>query len=150
MRKENVCQTSLVLTLFAIASIFIMVMLMTLLFGCTSVVVPDTEVCAVSGLMSAGADCSHTLAKPPQTRSMDLDEWINFLEPQKEVRDPVHGSLIRAQHGAALCQSSEDWNKQKTALEQACKLLGSKCTYEIKRGAGLDKQEKNQPGPEKR
>lgn len=50
---------------------------------------------------------------------MAFDEYVAFLEPNNE-------------RGGALCQSSEDWNKQKTALEEACRELGPRCRYEIR------------------
>lgn len=84
------------------------------LSGC-GVTIPNTKVCAVAGRLSAGADCAYTLS--PKTEEMNLDEFITFLEPT-ETR------------GAALCQSAEDWNKLKTALELACKKLGSACKKE--------------------
>ncbi len=84
----------------------------------------------VAGVMAAGADCNHTLQEKP--RSMNLDEFIEFLEPQAKVIDPNTGQVIKPARGPALCQSSDDWNKMKTALEQACKKLGPWCSYEIK------------------
>lgn len=81
---------------------------------------PNTEVCSVAGLLAAGMDCAETLTH--KTRSMNLDETIEFLEPQTGPKAK----------GAALCQSADDWSKQKIALEQACELLGSKCTYDMK------------------
>lgn len=95
------------------------------LVSCANVQVANTEVCAVAGVMAAGMDCAETLSQ--KTRSMDLTETIKFLEPQ--LADPVKKTPAR---GAAMCQSADDWNKQKTALESACKILGKSCTYEIK------------------
>lgn len=81
--------------------------------------------------MAAGADCTHTLT--PQTREMNLDQFIQFLEPQPERPDPDHPGQTLPARGGAMCQSSSDWGAQKTALEKACKELGSRCTYEIKK-----------------
>jgi len=80
--------------------------------------------------MAAGADCTHTLAA--QTRELDIDEFIQFLEPQPERPDPDHPGQMLPARGGAMCQSADDWGKQKTALEQACKELGDRCTYEIR------------------
>lgn len=77
---------------------------------------PDTEVCAVAGKMVLGADCANTLSD--KKRSMTFEEFVEYLEPSDT-------------HGPALCQKTSDWNKLKTALEQACHKLGSQCTYEI-------------------
>ena len=85
--------------------------------SCSTVQIPDTEFCAVAGVIYAGADCAHTIKDQP--RSMSRDEFFDFLEPNETK-------------GAALCQSATDAEKLKTALEQACKILGNKCTYEQK------------------
>jgi len=62
---------------------------------------------------------------------MNLDEFIDFLEPQEERPDPKNPGKTLPARGAALCQSASDWNKMKTDLETACKMLGNRCTYEI-------------------
>lgn len=85
--------------------------------GCTSIQLPNVQVCAVSGVLSAGMDCAKTLSD--ETAQMTLDETIQFLEPTDT-------------RGAAICQSAEDWNKLKTALEVACEKLGRACTREAK------------------
>jgi hypothetical protein len=69
--------------------------------------------------MSAGADCAYTLSD--KTESMTLDEFITFLEPQ-----------IQPPKGAAVCMSSEDYSQIKTAIEQACKKLGTSCVTQLK------------------
>lgn len=81
--------------------------------------------------MAAGADCDHTLSDQP--RSMSLDEFIKFLEPQFEVKDPKTGKVVSPARGAALCQSADDWNSLKTSLEQACKKMGNLCKFEIQK-----------------
>ncbi len=107
--------------------IFLNTFVLILLANCASTEVPNTEVCAVAGVLSAGMDCAETLTA--KTRSMDLHQAITFLEPQEEITNP-DGTVTPAR-GAALCQSSEDWGEMKTALEQACKILGPRCTYEM-------------------
>lgn len=89
-----------------------------LLSGCT-ITLPDVKVCAVAGMMSAGSDCAYTISG--ETSSMDLNQWIEFLEPQVEPA-----------RGAAMCMSSSDFAKIKTVIEQACKKLGTSCTKEAK------------------
>ena len=69
--------------------------------------------------MSAGADCAYTISGDGS--SMDLNQWVEFLEPQAEPS-----------RGAAMCMSSEDFTKIKTVIEQACKRLGGACTKEAK------------------
>lgn len=95
----------------------------------TDIKIPDTEVCAVSGVMAAGADCVNTLSY--NQRSMTLDQWVDFLEPQQ--MKVIDGKVVRRERGPALCQSSEDWNKQKTELEKICKKIGAACTYEMQK-----------------
>jgi hypothetical protein len=93
--------------------------------------VRDTRVCAVAGVMRAGADCAWTLSD--RTEEMTLDEFIDFLEPQPERPDPVDPRKTLPARGGAICQSAEDWNSLKTSLDQACRLLGESCTYEMKK-----------------
>ena len=93
-----------------------------ILQGCNSIKIENTEICSISGMMSAGMDCAETLT--PKTRSMNLDETIKFLEPHADI-DPAK------KRAGAMCQSAEDWNKMKTSLEQACAILGNRCTYEL-------------------
>lgn len=74
---------------------------------------------------------------------MTFDEYIAFLEPQ--LADPSKNLTAR---GGAICQSASDWNKLKTSLEQACKILGNNCSFEIKTsidqlGATINKLQTN-------
>lgn len=55
---------------------------------------------------------------------MTLNEYIDFLEPQ-----PAHGG--NPARAGAICESAADWTKKKTALEQACRELGRRCSFEI-------------------
>lgn len=112
-------------------NVFLSLFALTLLASCSStgVKVPNTEVCTVAGITAAGAICAMTLS--PHTRNMTLDEFIEFLEPKEAQVDPT-GKVTSPARGGALCQSAEDWNKQKTALEKACIKLGKKCTYEMR------------------
>lgn len=97
------------------------------LSACVSV--PNTRTCTAAGSVAQGAICAETLTG--RTSEMDLDEFLDFLEPQEERPDPARpGQRLPARAGA-LCQSSEDWNKMKTALEQACRELGRRCSYEV-------------------
>lgn len=97
--------------------------------GCSTVQVPNTEACSVAGVLIAGADCSETTSN--RTRSMSMAEFLDWLEPQAEVRDEK-GNVTRKSRAGALCQSAEDYKRQKTAMEQACYKLGKMCSYEIK------------------
>ena len=78
-----------------------------------------------------GADCAYTLSD--DTEEMTLDEFIEFLEPQEEKRDPLNQQVVLAPaRSGALCQSAEDWMKLKTALTQACEKLKKACSKELK------------------
>lgn len=105
-----------------------------ILFGlqasCSTIQIPNSKICTPAGMMSAGADCAYTLDS--KTEEMTLDEFLEFLEPKEEVRDPVTNALIEPARGGALCTPASDFTAQKTALEQACAALGNKCSYEIK------------------
>ena len=98
-----------------------MVLPFLLLSSCVSI--PDTTVCSVAGVMSAGAVCVHT--NNDQTHDMTLDEFIAFLKP-------VPATETTPARDGAKCMSAEDYTKQKTALEVACRELGRRCTYEMK------------------
>ena len=87
--------------------------------SCAHVEVPNVKACAVAGSLTNGMDCVYTLSS--ETEEMSADEMIYFLEPDPELNKP-----------AAICQASEDWNKIKTALEQACTQLKKRCSYEMK------------------
>lgn len=87
--------------------------------------VRNTEVCTVAGVLSAGMDCAETQAD--KTRSMNLDETIEFLEPQ--IADPKTGRKERA---GAMCFSSDHFNTNKTDLEILCAKLGKACSLEVK------------------
>jgi hypothetical protein len=84
-----------------------------LIISCANVSVPNIEVCTVAGNIQLGSVCANTLSD--ETRDLSFEETIEFLEPS-EIR------------GGALFLSASDFNKLKTALEQAC--VKNKCRYE--------------------
>jgi len=98
--------------------------------SCTNVNIPDVKVCAVAGIMAAGADCAYTLSD--ETEEMTLNQFVEFLEPQAEKPDPADPTKVIPARGPALCQSTEDYTKIKIALEQACKKLGSSCSKKMR------------------
>jgi len=121
---------SLWLNSFSLAFSFSLFITVIATAGCT-IKIPNVKVCAVAGIMAAGADCAYTLSD--ETEELSLKEFINFLEPQVEKPDPDNpGEMIPAR-GPALCQSTEDYTKIKIALEQACKKLGSGCSKELRK-----------------
>ena len=99
--------------------------------ACT-VQIPDVKVCAVAGVMAAGADCAYTLSDTVE--EMTLEQFLEFLEPQPERPDPSDPTKTLPARGPALCQSTDDYTRVKIALEQACKKLGTSCSKEVKEG----------------
>lgn len=79
----------------------------------------NTNLCSVSGSLSKGMICAETLTR--KTSEINLEQTIKFLEA-----DPNTGK------GAALCQSSDDWRKNLTTLEQACAALKNRCKPELR------------------
>lgn len=108
--------------------ILFVTMLLVSLSGCKEIEIKNSEFCAVAGILAAGMDCANSLK--PDTRSMDLDETIAWLEPSEAVLDS-NGKEVVPARGAAICQSSNDFNENKTTLEIACRMLGKKCSYQL-------------------
>ena len=102
--------------------------LLPLALSSCSVTVPNVMLCTTAGVMSAGGDCAKSLSD--DTATLDLDQWIEFLEPQ--VEQVLPGDVKIPARGGALCMSSDDFAKLKTAMEQACHKLGRWCSYEVK------------------
>lgn len=100
-----------------------------LLSGCAAITVPNTRFCSVAGTISAGADCAYTLTD--RTEEMDLEEFIDFLEPQLERPDPKKPGAILPERGGAICRSSQDEAALMIALEQACRKLGTTCQPQV-------------------
>lgn len=101
-----------------------------MLAGCKTVEIKDTRECTVAGVFQAGFDCATTNSS--EVSQMDLEQSIEWLEPQPERTDPVTKKKLPARAGA-ICRSDEDFTAQKTQLEQACALLRDRCTPEIKK-----------------
>lgn len=113
--------------------------------GCAfnEIVIPNTNPCAVAGVMSAGGICAETLTDIK--RDLTLDEWLDFLEPQEArtcvpvpgmpvcSNPPLPGTpVLLPERGPGIVLSSIDYEKQKTALDQACRALGRNCSYALK------------------
>lgn len=62
---------------------------------------------------------------------MTMDQFLDFLESVPERPDPTNPGKTLPAHGAALCMSVEDWNIMKTELEEACRQMGSHCSFAI-------------------
>ena len=70
--------------------------------------------------MSAGADCAYTL--DPRTEEINLDELIDFLEPNEETKK-----------AGAMIMSAKSWQALKTEFEKACRMLGGRCKTDLKK-----------------
>lgn len=99
-------------------------------FTCKKVVVEETEICSAAGSLLAGADCASTVV-PGKTREMNFSDYMDFLGAMPDKIDNT-GKVIEKGRGGAICQSSSDFTKMKTALDQACEYLGDRCSYELK------------------
>lgn len=108
------------------------------LSACVSV--PDTSACAVNGALSNGGTCVTTLSGV--TRELSFQGMLDLLDAMPVAyTDPDTGMPVAA-HGAAIIQSAADWNAQKTALEEACRELGNRCSYAVTQA--LDSMEKTE------
>jgi predicted ATP-grasp superfamily ATP-dependent carboligase len=92
------------------------------LSSCGSVTIHDSNVCAIAGVVSAGANCN-TIISGIKTQ-LDEDELIKMLEPNKD-------------RAGAIIIPAKDFVDIKTSLEQACVLLKNRCTEEVKKNIKL-------------
>ncbi len=81
-----------------------------------SVEIPNVTLCAVAGSLKDGAACAET--STDVTRDLTFSQFLDFLEP-------------KTGKGAAICLSSQDYGRIKTAIDQVCKKTGA-CSYEVK------------------
>jgi hypothetical protein len=79
-------------------------------------------------VLSQGADCVTSLSGKHE--ELNLDQFIDFLEPQPEKINP--DGTKTPERGAAVCLSADDWIALKTAIQQLCEKVGSFCTKEVK------------------
>jgi len=102
-----------------------------LLNGCKGVELTNDAACSATSFLSNGMDCAESLTR--KTTHLTLEQSIEFLEPQPERIDKKTGKKI-PERGGAICQSVEDWNGRRTALDIACRKAKKRCTQEM-RGA---------------
>lgn len=98
--------------------------------SCQSIQISDKEVCSVTGKLSAGGTCTHTLSDEIHYKT--FEQYIDWLSAKPERPDPDHEGQKLPPHGAALCMSANDWAAMKTELETACRLLGKNCSWAMK------------------
>lgn len=99
--------------------------------SCVSVEIKDTKDCAVAGDLRAGMICTHTLNDTVER--MDLQHSLDWLQPQNQRPDPDNIGQTLPAHGAALCRSANDYLEAKNELEEACRILGKRCTLEMQK-----------------
>ncbi len=124
--------------------IFALAVLSLSLSACNGVVLPNTTTCTSAGLVSAGGICSETLSDA--THELNFEEFIDMLEAQPErTCVPVPGmpvcshdqstgtKVLMPERGPSIIVSSSDYEKQKTALDQACRILRGRCSAALKK-----------------
>lgn len=72
-----------------------------------------------------GAICQNSISE--KNRNMTNGEWIEFLEAKAD--DPKTPDVNEGK-GPALCASSKDFARVKTAIEQLCEAKKSQCKLE--------------------
>jgi len=107
-----------------------LILLATTLLGSGCVSIPNTRECSAKGRLRFGALCNET--NTGAKSKMTAQEYIEFLEPAPEREDPDHPGQMLPKRAGAVCNSAEDHKRKKTALEQACRKLGMRCSYELK------------------
>lgn len=108
-------------------SILATALLFLLCNSCTTV--PNIELCSIAGVISAGAICVNS--NNDSSRDMTMDEFFDFLEPVEAYTD--ESGVYHAARDGAKCMSTEDYTETKIAMEQMCRLLGKRCTYEMRK-----------------
>lgn len=93
------------------------------------VTVPNARTYAVAGKLSHGGIWAET--QTPLTGDLTMDEFLDFLEAQDARPDPKDPTKVLPAHGAAVCLTSDDFDKLQTALGQACRELGKRCSKEV-------------------
>lgn len=86
------------------------------------VTVQDALFCTVAGEMSAGANCSHLISS--DTEKKTFDQFMDFLDASPSK-------------GSAICISAEDLKVMKTELEQMCRMLKKRCSYQVQKIVGM-------------
>lgn len=113
-----------------------------ILTSCVSI--KNANICAAAGKLSAGGICSRLTSK--ETNDLTFNELIDLLEAQSErTCVPVPGFPVCADdqsngvvtklpaRGASMIISSDDFEVLITELQQACRELGNKCSYETQK-----------------
>lgn len=92
--------------------------------------IQDTTACTVNGVISRGATCASTVSSV-QTQ-LTLAEVLDILEARPERPDPQHPGLVLPAHPSGVFESAEDYASDSSELQQACRDLGTRCSYAAK------------------
>lgn len=84
--------------------------------GCMTI--QDARVCTVAGTLDAGGICSHMTTS--ETEDLDFVSFLDFLQPNSAK-------------AGAICMSADDWAIKKIELETACRMLGKRCNFAVKK-----------------
>ena len=101
--------------------------------GC--VTVPNVRSCQVAGVLAAGMICAES--QTGITSDMDLQQTIDFLEPQPERPDPANTAVTLPARAGAVCRSTDDERRMKETLEKLCRQMGTKCMPELRAAISL-------------
>lgn len=101
---------------------------------CGHVTVTNKEICSVAGRIQFGGICAETHTET--TRDLTYIELMDMLEAQEDRPDPQDATRVLPAHGAAIIMTTADFGSFKTELEVACRLLKSKCSYEVQQAIG--------------
>lgn len=93
-------------------------MLLFIVSSCSSINVKDTKVCAVSGVITAGANCVYTVSK--KREQLNLEQLIEMLEPN-----------VKEKRGGAIIIPFKDYIDVKENIEIVCNLKMVKCKKDI-------------------
>jgi hypothetical protein len=107
------------------------------------ITIADGTACSLAGNLPAHSDgsfCSHLISAT--SINLTLNETLDFLNAQPQrfcvpvlgmpicADDQLQGTqVMMSARGAAIFMSDQDWNTMKTELEEACRELGSSCSY---------------------
>lgn len=98
--------------------------------SCGTLTIQDERACAAAGKVLGGANCTHTLSD--EMEKLTFAEFLEFLQASPEHPDPKDPTKKIPARGAAIAMLPDAWNRMKTDLELACRLMGPSCTFDIK------------------
>lgn len=110
--------------------------------SCTSLEIQDANTCAPAGKLSQGGLCTHLTNN--KTSLLTFNELIDFIEAQPErTCVPVPGFPVCADdqsqgvpvkmpaRGAAFILSASDFGQIALELQEGCRMLGKRCSFQM-------------------